>query len=375
MGKKGDEYDQINKLLRSIQGEQLKHVVERVFQKVPTLASEIFEQIDQLPKTQRRNALVNEMVNKIKYFTENLDTSRELRMPTRATDYLKYINLLVVIQRSKAKTWRVYQFQNYKKPDDIEDLTLEVFGVESRYKLKSCLSKKGFASGIQTETDVNKIWFSVSYVKKSKNRENDKKKILRSKVLYMAYYPGESYLYIGGSRLPPELGEAFADSLGATGYVLIPLEGKHLDSLRQLRLNRDNKGKITAKKSLPPVDRFSVFAQPDTEQKDFPILDRVRTECQLDFRDLESVPHPEELTGKKMSIRLECNGNDVIGGFHDMVSAEMIRSNPVPRWILNLPTSGRNLFTLVPAMRKETDMELQSILSTASTVRNRNPAS
>ncbi len=43
--------------------------------------------------------------------------------------------------------------------------------------------------------------------------------------------------------------------------------GKHLDSLRQLRLNRDNKGKITAKKSLPPVDRFSVFAQPDTEQK------------------------------------------------------------------------------------------------------------
>ena len=39
MGKKGDEYDQINKLLRSIQGEQLKHVVERVFQKVPTLAS------------------------------------------------------------------------------------------------------------------------------------------------------------------------------------------------------------------------------------------------------------------------------------------------------------------------------------------------
>ena len=51
--------------------------------------------------------------------------------------------------------------------------------------------------------------------------------------------------------------------------------------------------------------------------QDFPILDRVRTECQLDFRDLESVPHPEELTGKKMSIRLECNGNDVIGKIFD----------------------------------------------------------
>ena len=60
-----------------------------------------------------------------------------------------------------------------------------------------------------------------------------------------------------------------------------------------------------------------------------------------------------------------------------MVSVDMIRSNPVPRWILNLPTSGRNLVTLVSTMRKETDMELQSVLSTASTVRlpQRNPVS
>lgn len=56
----------------------------------------------------------------------------------------------------------------------------------------------------------------------------------------------------------------------------------------------------------------------------------------------------------------------------------MIRNKPVPRWILNLPTSGRNLVTLVSTMRKETDVELQSILSTASTVRlptSRNPIS
>ena len=52
--------------------------------------------------------------------------------------------------------------------------------------------------------------------------------------------------------------------LFSTVFIL----GKHLDSLRQLRWNRDNIGKITAKKSLPPVqDRFSVFTQPESEEK------------------------------------------------------------------------------------------------------------
>ena len=56
----------------------------------------------------------------------------------------------------------MYQFQNYKKPDDIEDLTLEVVGVESRYKLKSCLSKKGFASGIQVFENYILCYFTIT---------------------------------------------------------------------------------------------------------------------------------------------------------------------------------------------------------------------
>ena len=51
-------------------------------------------------------------------------------------------------------------------------------------------------------------------------------------------------------------------------------------------------------------------------QEVFPILDRVRTECQVEFKDLEDVPNKEELVGKKLSIRLECNGKDVIGMFY-----------------------------------------------------------
>ena len=42
MSKKADPFDQIGKLLRSLQGQEtLKHVVERVFQRIPTLTSRL----------------------------------------------------------------------------------------------------------------------------------------------------------------------------------------------------------------------------------------------------------------------------------------------------------------------------------------------
>ena len=39
--------------------------------------------------------------------------------------------------------------QNYKRPEDFDDLSLDDQGVNSRYKLKSCLVKAGFISSIQ----------------------------------------------------------------------------------------------------------------------------------------------------------------------------------------------------------------------------------
>jgi len=367
-----DVFDKIFQLLKRLQGvDELKHVATRIFQREPTISAKLFEKVDLLPKSRRKNALLTELVNKIKFYTRNVDTARELGLPRKSTDYLKYIDLLVLIQRSSAKTWRVFHLQNYGSGTDCDDLDLHETGVQMRYKLKSSLAKLGFFSSIQTEVDGNKVWFSVSYTKKTNNKEKDKQRVLKSSYKYLAYVPSESYFYVGGCTLPTELGDAFADCTGSTKYKSIPLEGRFLDSLRQLRLNRES-GKNKSDQNVNSFDRFSTLKnQVAVPQKvNYPLLDRVRIDCPATIKNLDNLQNVNKLSGRKLTIRMECRGKDVIGGLHDMVSADMIR-NPAPRWVTNLPTSGRNFVNLVPTMRKESDMELQSLLSTASTVRRR----
>lgn len=56
----------------------------------------------------------------------------------------------------------------------------------------------------------------------------------------------------------------------------------------------------------------------------------------------------------------------VLGGLNDLVSEDVVVRDPVPRWVSNLPTAGRNKLILVPNPRKETEWELQSIMSRTS---------
>ena len=63
--------------------------------------------------------------------------------------------------------------QNYKRPEDFDDLSLDDQGVNSRYKLKSCLVKAGFISSIQV---VTQLLFSLqlfhSYGKNGKGKQS-----------------------------------------------------------------------------------------------------------------------------------------------------------------------------------------------------------
>ena len=60
------------------------------------------------------------------------------------------------------------------------------------------------------------------------------------------------------------------------------------------------------------------------------------------------------------------------GGLNDLVAQDIIRNDPVPRWVTNLPTAGRNQFTLVSGgnSRRDDDWELQSVLSSATNAMN-----
>eukprot|EP00088_Acartia_fossae_P071198 TRINITY_DN9727_c0_g1_i1.p1 TRINITY_DN9727_c0_g1~~TRINITY_DN9727_c0_g1_i1.p1 ORF type:complete len:386 (+),score=59.37 TRINITY_DN9727_c0_g1_i1:44-1201(+) len=380
------EWEEYNKgklegLLRKLANErEIRLLVDKVFQRAPDIADEMFQGIEEYPKTHRKNHLVNKIVSKITFLTNNLNVSRDLGLPRKITDYVKYIDLFVLTQRSKSKTWKVYHLENYKKPENWADLDLLEIAVQFRYKLKSTMRTQGYCTSVQTETEDNRLWFSISYVRKTKNKDNDKRKLLKARYQYLVHYPGEPYLYLAGAaKLPDELGKAFVDCVEAKGYKPLPLQGKYLDSLRQLRLNREVQGskarllqQSLASASLEDPNLGSIFKHPaPVNENCIPLMDNVRVDAQVEFRDYEPLQRSEELDGKKLSIRLECHGDDVIGGLHDMAEAGLIRDNPLPRWIQDLTKSGRNLVTLVPSSRREKDSELQSILSTASTIRIR----
>ena len=55
------------------------------------------------------------------------------------------------------------------------------------------------------------------------------------------------------------------------------------------------------------------------------------------------------------------------GGLNALVSQDVIRNDPVPRWVKNLPNAGRNQFTLVNGVGSQRDND-QSVVSSATTV-------
>ena len=52
------------------------------------------------------------------------------------------------------------------------------------------------------------------------------------------------------------------------------------------------------------------------------------------------------------------------GGLNELVAAGIVCNDPPPRWITDLPTAGRNKFSLVSAGRRDDNWELQSLAST-----------
>ena len=126
-------------------------------------------------------------------------------------------------------------------------------------------------------------------------------------------------------------------------WVLLFNIGHHLESLRQLRLNREGRKDSLAQQ--PTRDRFSVFNQAVSSQQEQPKLERLTTECNFEFRGQDMLESEDLMAGKKLKLSLECRGTDVIGGVNDLVTAEVIDQGQ--RWVSSLPTAGKNKLTLL----------------------------
>jgi len=252
--------------------------------------------------------------------------------------------------------------EDFKPPEQPQQsLDDEIFSV--RHHIKSWFQAQNLMCSVQGESYQSRLWLTISFTKKTKDRQKDKARLQRSKYFYTVHFPGEPYFYFAGTRVPEEVGAAIADYFGSSRHTAVPLSGHHLESLRQLRLNREGRKDSLAQQ--PTRDRFSVFNQAVSSQQEQPKLERLTTECNFEFKGQDMLESEDLMAGKKLKLSLECRGTDIIGGVNDLVTAEVIDQGQ--RWVSSLSTAGKNKLTL---LARENEWEVQSVFSSASNTIN-----
>jgi len=357
------EMDHIRKMLSSSGPyPAVKQVAERIFQRMPSLVKDWAAEMESFSATKRKSEFINKVMDKIEKLVQDPDLARECQMPTKADQYCSYIDLVVGIARSAAKHWTVFLLKDYPSIE-APNYQVEEEGYELRHKLKSALAEMGFRPGVQTETAEDRIWFRIVLVKKTQDRRKDQEKMKKCRATMLAYFPGEPYFYAPKNH-KTEIGDALVTCLRCSSYTELPLSGKHIDSLRRLRLGRD--GRQGPSLADQTQDRFGVFPSSDTgaSSASYPILDRIAVKYDSTFRGCEELPDPSLMDGKSLNATLEISGVDVIGGLRGLVEAGVV-NNPPPKWISNLATAGRSRFNLVDGGRAtaQRDWDNESVMS------------
>jgi len=349
-------------------------VAQRVFQRIPYLVTQWLEEMETVPVSKRKGEMVSQIMDRIEEFIRDPQAAKELFMPYKTDDYYTYIELVVGIARSTAKQWTVHLLKDYPT-NDRPSYQMEDEGYSLRTKVKKALADMGVATTVQTETTEDRIWLRIAVTKSSGDRKKDKKKLRNIRPTIVAYFPGEPYLY-APNNLKQEIGDALVTSFEATNLTPLPLSGKHIDSLRRLRLGRD--GRAGPAKTAPTKDRFTVFPtgepgeEVNTTDNTLPKLNKIVVRFESEFKACDELPEKAAtlMMGKPMNATLEVVGSDVIGGLMDLVDQGII--DPCPPWVSNLSTAGRNRFDLVDGGRATVrDADLESVVSHRSVASSR----
>jgi len=331
--------------------------VKRIFQRVPHIADELGNAVledEEVRVSERKRVFIELTVEKIVEICSDLNVSQSLGIPHKLSTYVAFLELVLVV-RSKSRTWSMFKLIDYpgSKDEPIDDQAYNL-----RIKLKSEIKNLGQICSIQTEVDSNRIMISVAATKKLKDRMKTQQMLEKSPTKFIAYYPGEPYLYFGSSNTN-HIQSALASCLGCEEMVPLDLKGKCISSLRKIRLGRDAKDDPKLRDGLN-LDRFSVLqteTQPVDHQENYPILESVSVSYSQIIEEI----------GIKLDCQVNVAGSDVIGGLHDMVS-EGIISDPPPVWISKLSTAGTNKIKLKPGdggQRKKAPDE-ESVISRAA---------
>jgi len=189
----------------------------------------------------------------------------------------------------------------------------------------------------QTGTQIVFLRIATTNKPKKVSVENSEKKLLSAKATYLVYFPGEHYFYADSSVPIESHCQALVDVLKCSAYEEIPLSGRDVESLRQLRFNRDQPENIDpelwmdTEKTLPTLNLFTVSAIND-------------------MRSTENI-----LVAEDVKSSIEVKGSDVLNALRQISqeSKDIISQSP-PAWMKKAVFRGRNQVCIRPRKKVPT---------------------
>jgi len=346
-------------------------VVERIFQRAPELVQELEEQVEEEGGSlvSRKRRLVELIVEKIVELCDDVGLAHDLGVPSKLSKYVAYTELVLLRVKSESNSqrqWSVNKLLDFPtRADDSVQIEEEAWAL--RTKLKGEMKKLGFEADVQTEADSSRIWVRVTSTKTSKDKYKDRKKLEKARATFLVHYPGEPYIY-SSANLSESLKASLITSFDCDDSRKLELSGKCVASLRTLRLGRDARDLEAGQGVSQASQVVQEVSQASQVPGRFSVLQH-QTEAELGM-----VHHPRlesvtlSVSNEVEGIQLSCNvsivGTDVIGGLNDLVKTGIIAS-PAPQWVKNLPTAGRNKFTLKAQSKVNRDDDMESVLSKA----------
>ena len=211
------------------------------------------------------------------------DKGQVIPLPTEPIEYLSFFDLTEISQHSEHKTWYTFVMQDSQNTLNSlhsEDGDLPLFKI--RKSIKKILNED-FVTSVQMEAkaldEIEMVFLRIATTTRSKNEEKDKEKLLKTNPTYLVYFAGQNYFYATKSNPDETHVQALLKTLRCDAYERIPLNGKHPESLRQLRFNRDQKENIDTdlwqnpEEKLPILESFTVEATTDLKEGDDTLLE------------------------------------------------------------------------------------------------------
>jgi len=346
LGENLDVYEVLRKkLVKAGTFENVRNIASRLFQRAPLLVEKMEEEISDDWSRQRKKAeMIERILETIRLLVSESKENREYNMPVKLSNYVTYVDLLLGIEKASSKEWVVNLLIDYPEERKVPDL-IENEGYRLRSSLKASLKGLSLVPSVQAETKDDRVWLWVAVVKKTTNRSKDETKLSNARAAMVVYFPGEPYFY-STLGMRDEVGDALSSCLGCHGWEQLGLRGKHVNSLRRMRLGRDARdGPVRAR---PGRDRFAMCGEviEETPSLEQPCLERGKWILESELKGSETLSRPEEWNvQQKVRTSLVVTGKDVVSGLLAL-SAAGILDSPTPRWVTNFATSGRNEFVL-----------------------------